>query len=135
MSCTLLACSAASRSTMPPLIFRCGFGRVCRLMMFTPSTSSRLSAGTTRRTRPRLPRSLPAITMTVSLRRIGVWTRDMWLQHLGRERDDLYEPSLSQFAGHGSEDTRPNRLVLIVDEDGGVPVEPDVTAIAAPLLL
>src|SRR5205085_2392433 len=61
-TCTLDACSAASRSTTPPLMFRCGFGLVCRLMMFTPSTSRRLVAGTTLRTRPRFPRSLPVMT-------------------------------------------------------------------------
>src|SRR4030095_17172542 len=34
ISCTLLACREPSRSTMPPLMLRCGFGRVWRLIMF-----------------------------------------------------------------------------------------------------
>src|SRR5262249_19859691 len=73
-SCTLLACSEASRSTMPPWMFLPGFGFVWRLIMFTPSTMTRsLSAppGSTFSTRPRLPRSLPAMTRTLSFFRIG----------------------------------------------------------------
>ena len=44
---------------MPPLMFFCGFGRVWRLIMFTPSTTTRFLSASTRSTRPRLPRSLP----------------------------------------------------------------------------
>src|SRR5262249_9968346 len=76
-SCTLLACSAASRSTIPPLMLRCGFGRVCRLIMLTPSTINRFLPGSTFSTRPRLPLSLPVLTDTVSFLRIGVWRRDI----------------------------------------------------------
>src|SRR5262249_43895144 len=80
-SCTFDACSDASRSTMPPLICRPGFGFVWRLIMFTPSTISRVlplrSPGTTRSTRPRLPRSLPETTRTLSFFRIGVSSLDM----------------------------------------------------------
>src|SRR4029434_10481829 len=76
-SWTLLACSAPSRSTIPPLMLRCGFGRVWRLMMFTPSTMTRFLSGITFSTRPRLPLSFPVVTMTVSLRRIGVCNRAM----------------------------------------------------------
>ena len=53
-------------------MFFCGFGRVWRLMMFTPSTTRRFLAATTRSTRPRLPRSLPVRTTTMSFLRIGV---------------------------------------------------------------
>src|SRR6185436_11727280 len=49
---TLDACSAALRSTSPPLMLRCGFGLVWRLMMFTHSTSTRFFAGTVLSTRP-----------------------------------------------------------------------------------
>jgi len=62
----LAAASAASRSTMPPLMLRCGLGRVWRLMKFTPSTTTRALSGMTRSTRPRLPRSRPEITTTLS---------------------------------------------------------------------
>src|SRR5262249_15487846 len=78
-SCTLEACTAASRSTMPPLMFLPGFGFVWRLIMFTPSTTSRFESGCTLRTRPRLPRSLPVMTRTLSFLRIGVAKRDMGL--------------------------------------------------------
>ena len=63
---------ADSRSRMPPLMFFCGLGRVWRLMRFTPSTTTRPLSGTTRSTRPRLPRSRPARTSTVSFFRIAV---------------------------------------------------------------
>src|SRR5262249_41100504 len=90
-SCTLLAWSDASRSTIPPLMLRCGFGRVCRLIMFTPSTIKRFFVGSTFSTRPRLPLSLPVFTDTVSLRRIGVCTLDIGLQNLRRKRNNLHE--------------------------------------------
>src|SRR4029077_5052990 len=59
-SCTLEACSEASRSTMPPLMLRPGVGFVWRLIILTPSIPSRFTPGMTFSTRPRLPRSLPA---------------------------------------------------------------------------
>ena len=40
--------------------------------MFTPSTIRRFLSGSTFSTRPRLPRSLPVMTSTVSFFRIGV---------------------------------------------------------------
>src|SRR5438874_12847899 len=40
-SCTFDACSDASRSTMPPLMFLPGFGFVWRLIRFTPSMTRR----------------------------------------------------------------------------------------------
>src|SRR5438552_1188465 len=112
-SCTLLAWRAASRSMIPPLMFFCGFGRVWRLIMLTPSTISRFFAGSTFSTRPRLPLSLPVLIDTVSFRRIGVCKRDMALKHLWRQRNNLHEPALAQLARHGTEDARPDWLVLI----------------------
>src|SRR5262249_15701815 len=76
-SWTFEAFSDASRSTMPPLTFLPGFGFVCRLIMFTPSTMSRFFSGRTLSTRPRLPRSFPVITTTVSFFRIGVANLDI----------------------------------------------------------
>src|SRR5205807_7413678 len=115
ISCTLDACSDASRSTMPPLMLRPGFGLVWRLIMFTPSTTRRLAAGTIFNTRPRLPRSLPAMTSTLSFLRIGLCSCDITiasssqlpassppqlgagsselLQHLWRELNNLHEPA------------------------------------------
>src|SRR5262245_26124076 len=119
-------------------MLRPGFGLVCRLIMLTPSTTRRLAPGTTLSTRPRLPRSLPVTTRTLSFLRIGVAKRDMATkssQHFRGERNDLHEAALAQFAGNRTEHAGPDRLALIVDEHGGVPVEPDVAAVAAPLLL
>src|SRR5690606_37215083 len=65
-SCTFEIASGASRSTIPPLMLRCGFGLVCRLTTLTPSTTTRPFAGSTLSTRPRLPRSRPAMTRTLS---------------------------------------------------------------------
>src|ERR1043166_3532760 len=76
-SCTLDAWTDASRSTMPPWICLPGFGFVWRLIMFTPSMTRRFFSGTTRSTRPRLPRSLPVMTSTLSFFRIGVASRDI----------------------------------------------------------
>src|SRR4051794_11992134 len=99
---------------MPPLICRPGFGFVWRLIMFTPSTMRRLFSGTSLRTRPRLPRSLPAMTRTLSFFRNGVARRDMFLQDLWRQRNDFHESALAQLAGDRTEHARPDRLALIV---------------------
>src|SRR5205823_3765155 len=60
--------SAPSRSMMPPWRSFC-VGRWCFLTMLTFSTRTRPSPGMTRSTLPRLPRSFPAMTATVSPRR------------------------------------------------------------------
>src|SRR6266850_4138647 len=57
------------------------------------------------------------------------------LEHLRCQRDDLHEPALPQLAGDRAEDAGADRLALIVDEHGGIPVEADVAAVAAALLL
>src|SRR5688572_19239291 len=117
---------------MPPLMFFCGFGRVCRLIKFTPSTTTRFLSGTTDSTRPFLPRSLPSRTITWSFLRIDI---PMALQHLWSERDDLHEAALAQFARHRPEHARADRLALVVDQHRGVAIEPDVAAVLAALLL
>src|SRR5262245_54851990 len=132
-SCTLLACSAPSRSTIPPLMLRCGFGRVWRLIMFTPSTIRRFFSGSTFSTRPRLPLSFPVVTMTVSLRRIGVCRRAI-TENLWRQRNNLHEPPFAKLARHRTEHARTDRFVLIVDQHRSVAVEADVAAVAPPLL-
>src|SRR5204862_1220200 len=123
---TLLAWVAASRSTIPPLMFFCGFGRVCRLIMFTPSTTTRFLPGATDSTRPFLPRSLPARIITWSFFRIDI---AIALQHLWSERNNLHEPALAQLAGHGPDHARANRLALRGDQARGSPVRPDVAAV------
>src|SRR6185295_17787143 len=124
-SCTLLACNAPSRSTIPPLMLRCGLARVWRLIMFTPSTMRRLLVGMTFSTRPRLPLYFPVVTRTVSFFRMGVCSLDIFLfpaglktrryvprrfqpvveaglqtrlEHLRCKGDDLHESPLAQLA-------------------------------------
>src|SRR5438552_6683251 len=134
-----------SRSRIPPFTFFEGFGRSCFLRKFTRSTMAVPLIGFTRRTLPCLPRSLPVSTTTVS----PFFTCDLpWcsglnfvafpymsLDDLRRERNDLHELALAQFAGDGTEDARPDRLALIVDENSGVVVELDVGTIFAAMLL
>src|SRR5262245_33041172 len=52
-------------------------------------------------------------------------------EDLRRERDDLHEVAVAQLARDGTEDARPARVVLRVDDDGGVLVEGDVRAVVA----
>src|SRR5438132_2484192 len=117
-------------------MFLPGFGFVWRLIMFTPSITSRFFSGSTFSTRPRLPRSLPVMTRTLSFFRIGVARRDILIssKHFRRQRNDLHEAAFAQLAGDRTEHARADRLVVVVDEHRGVPVEPDVRAIPAALL-
>src|SRR3954470_7398303 len=57
------------------------------------------------------------------------------LEHLRREADDLHEVAVAQLAGHRAEDARAPRVVLRVDDHGGILVEGDVRAVLAPELL
>src|SRR4051812_32279545 len=100
--------------------------------MFRPSTYTRCFTGSTRRTLPVLPRSLPLMTTTSSSRRIF---RVAILEHLRGERDDLHVVAIAQLAGHRPEDARAARVALRVDDHGGVLVEGDVRAVGAPELL
>src|SRR5687767_7411073 len=54
-----------------------------------------------------------------------------FLDDFRRERDDLHELALTKLARHGPEDTGPDRLACVVDEDRGVVVELDVRTVAA----
>src|SRR3954466_13076637 len=69
------------------------------------------------------------MTTTSSSRRIF---RAPMSEHLRGERDDLHEPAVAQLAGHRPEDARAARVVLGVDDHGGVLVEGDVGAVVAP---
>src|SRR4051812_830936 len=57
------------------------------------------------------------------------------LEHLRREAHDLHEVAVAQLARDGPEDAGAARVVLRVDDDGGVLVEGDVGAVVAPELL
>src|SRR5438477_4804566 len=95
--------------------------------MLRPSTYTRSRSGSTRSTLPRLPRSLPEITITSSpaLIRAGI------SENLRGQRHDLHEVALAQLARYRTEDAGTARIVLVVDQHGGVFVEADVRAVAA----
>src|SRR3954453_11335757 len=128
-----------SRSAMPPLIPLPGLGRVWRFAMFTPSTSTRPVSRLTWRTRPVLPLSRPAITLTVSSLRILIFSScfgAFWcrcgiffamLDHLRSQRHDLHESLVAERAGNRPEYACAHRLVQLVDQYGGVLVETDVS--------
>src|SRR3546814_12228508 len=46
-------------------------------------------------------------------------------EHFRGERDDLHELLGTQFTGHGPEDARADRLVLVVEQHRGIAVETD----------
>src|SRR5262245_56927393 len=101
--------------------------------MFSPSRYRRSRRGSTRSTLPRLPRSLPPMTITSSpvLIRAGMFSGPPSSQHLRCERDDLHEVAIAELPGHRAEDSGPPRVVLIVDQHRGVLVECDVGAVVA----
>src|SRR5262245_48264361 len=112
----------ASRSTTPPGCVAERW-RVWRFTNFTRSTLTRFSSRNTFKRRPDLPRSSPAMTITWSfLRNVPISGP---LNHFRSEGDDLHELALAKLAGHGSEDAGSLRLLLVVDQDGRVLVEPD----------
>src|ERR1041384_2114437 len=86
-------------------------------VIFSPSTT---------RTVPWRPLSLPEMTTTVSPLRILFMS-----QHLGSERHDLHEPLGAQFARHGSEDARADRLELVGEQHRCVRVEAQQRTIGA----
>ena len=56
-------------------------------------------------------------------------------EHLRGERDDPHELLVAQLAADRAEDAGAARLLLVVDEHGGVLVEADVAAVGTALLL
>src|ERR1700677_3210023 len=152
-----------SCSAMPPLMFLWGFGFMCFLTIITPSTRTRFFSAMTRRTRPCLPLSLPAMTATLSLRLILILVaaitlsyprqsvvprsrtpvsglRHAWcaagkLDDLGCERDDFEELLLAELAGYRTENAGADRLVGVVDDHSGVLIETNVGAVPAAIFL
>src|SRR5439155_426626 len=100
---------------------------------------TRFSRGSTFTTRPRFPRSLPAMTWTSSffLTSTAFMIRPCHgtSQHLRRERDDLPEPLLPQLPSNRPEDAGPPRVLLLVDQHHRVVVELDVRTVRAAALL
>src|SRR5437899_10218723 len=117
---------------IPPFWFLEGFGLVWRLAMLTPATMTVRAPGRTSCTRPRLPRSVPVMTITSSPLRSRMPAIS---KHLRRERDDLHEVPLAELACDGSEDACPAGLVLRVEQNGGVIVEADHRPVGAAILL
>src|SRR5258707_351162 len=108
---------------MPPVVPFMGFGLVCFLTRLMPSISTRSNSDWVRNTVPRLPLSLPVMTTTSSPLRILFMVGS--LQHFWRQRHDLHEALVAQFARDRPEDARADRLELGVQQDGGVAVELD----------
>src|SRR5262249_56527859 len=116
----------ASFSTMPPVCWG-PRARMWRLTILTRSIIAAPSFGRTFRTLPVLRRSRPEITITLSFFRICTSFLSLtWLQHLGRERDNLHEFLRPQLARHRPEDARADRLFLIVDQHRRIRVEANV---------
>src|SRR5574340_870208 len=89
----------------------------------------------TRSTLPRLPLSLPAITITSSffliLRMIFLDSIRCRLQHFGCQRNDLHELFGTQLACHRPEDTRADGLKLGVQQHRSIAVKLDQGTIRA----
>src|SRR3989304_6948904 len=102
-------------------------GRWCPFAMLMPGTTppSPRFVRSTRSTVPRLPRSLPASTTTVSPFLIFI-SQDLW-----GERHDLHVVALSQLARDRSGDSSPARAALRRDQHGRVLGEAAVAALGA----
>src|SRR5687767_789970 len=129
----------------------------CFFTMLMPSTVTRPVFVNTRSTLPSLPLSSPRMTRTVSPRVTGIVTRSVLMawrleffafgrsvfrcfrirmsDDLGRQRYDLHVLLFAELPGDRAEDARRARLALLVDDDDGVLVEPDVAPVLAAGLL
>src|SRR5919108_1033578 len=135
---TFDASSGAAMSKTPPgwicvcpirLASFIGRGRRCFLTTFRFSTMTRRFFGSASMMRPCFPRSLPERTCTRSpLRIFMVWAMS---KDLRSERDDLHEVLFAELARDRPEDARPARVVLRVDDHGGVLVGGDARAVIA----
>src|SRR5919202_549127 len=130
-SITLETCIGASNVYKPSWF--CWVGRAWRVLMFTPLTTTRLSFGITFWTSPRLPFSLPEITVTISPRLI---LRPIYsLKHLRGQRDYSRITLIPEFASYRPEDARSTRGAIVIDDDARILTEPDVRPVVPPRLL
>src|SRR5207247_6068285 len=86
-------------------------------------------------TRPFLPLSLPAMTTTRSffLTLISTFiSLVLGSNNLRREADDLHKAPLAQLARNRSKNASADRLVVGLDDYGGVLIEADIRPIFAP---
>src|SRR3569832_2153693 len=129
-SITFDIASGASIFSMPPAAVWVGF--LCFVTRLTLDTTIlagvNASPAMISSTSPVLPLSLPEMTTTVSFFLI---LNFMALHDLRGERDDLQEFLVAQLASDGPEHAGALRLVLVVDQAGGVVVEGDVGAVGA----
>src|SRR6056297_447617 len=95
------------------------------MAMLIPSTTALSADGFTEEISPSLPLSLPASTTTLS----PFFSLAAISQHLRGERDDLHEVLAAQLANHRPEDTGADRLVVVVEDHGRVPVKADCGAV------
>src|SRR5258706_3001401 len=135
---TLEIWTGASFSMMPP--GSPGDCRVCRFIMLTPCTRTRISLRSTRSTSPVLPRSLPVMTTTLSPFLILNFAMilaspPVRLEHFRRQRNDLHELLAAQLARHRPEDAGADRLALLGDQHRRVAVEADRAAVGPADLL
>src|SRR3569832_2938435 len=105
---------------MPPGVPRMGLPLVWRVILLMFCTTTRSSSRTVN-TVPRLPLSLPVITMTSSPFLILRIASPPWLllhrsQHFGRERHDLHELFGTELAGLGSVVSGSVGLELVVEQ-------------------
>src|SRR5258708_1048617 len=131
-----------SRSTIPPLTFFEGFGRVCRLMMPACSTVTVFLNGSTESTRPVLPLSRPAITRTWSPLRMlttcRIFSSRLMISRSPRLPDfrgqgnNFGEFLFAQLAAHRPKHARPHRLSRVVHQNGGIVAKPAVGFNLAP---
>src|SRR5581483_4441368 len=105
-------------------------GFTCFLITFTSATTARFSLGITRRTLPRLPRSRPLSTSTVSSRLILNMSDYLW-----RERNNLQVILLPQLPGHRPEDPGPLGIQLVRENDQRVVVEANARSVGPSILL
>src|SRR6185312_12786496 len=126
---------------MPPC-FAFWFGLVCRLMIFSFSTTTFPAGRSIDRTFPVLPRSRPETTTTVSPFRILLFRSASTmplvrsaLQNFRCQGNDLHEFLPAELTGDGTEYTRSNRLALFVDQDARISIKLNIRSILPTNLL
>src|ERR1700731_4306965 len=91
------------------------FGLTCLSPLLTPSTTTLLVSVSTRSTRCERPTSASSPVITSTRSSFLMCMAKLPLHHFRRERDDLGEARLAQFAGHRAEDARAARVFLSVN--------------------